>query len=318
MPISTTRRTAVPEDPYTARTARRRGTAVPAALLEDRRRHLTDYLLPASVILAGVLVVIAGGFVISRLGNDDTVAQLPQPQPPALPDVPLDPPPASQFPIPLESDTPTPTPSATPSTTPPSARPTTPPSRRERPTPFPGSVSVTRAGISGLVDLSAEGSEDWVHWGQEGTFSLERKEDGGFAILEGAPTAPRFRHGLSAQRFSWSDGSPVGRSDGTPTGIRTCDKGNGFTLSAPAGTTSRTLKLYVGAVAARGKLTAKLSTGGPVGTATFTQSGSNLGTTAYVITYRAPKAGKLTLTWTTDASFDDDCGGVALEAATLR
>ncbi|WP_306214302.1 hypothetical protein [Actinoplanes sp. RD1] len=315
MTISTTGRNAVPEDPYTGRTTGRRANAVPAALLEDRRRHLTDYLLPATVILAGVLVVVAGGFVISHLGQDDTSAQLPQPQPPALPDVPLDPPPASQFPIPLESDTPTPTPT----TTTPSARPTTtPPSRKERPTPFPGSVSVTRAGIAGLVDLGAEGTRDWVHWGQEGTFSLERKSGGGFAILEGAPTAPRFRHGLSPQRFQWDGGSPVEHSDGTPTGIRTCDKGNGFTLSAPAGTTSRTLKLYVGAVAARGKLTARLSTGGPVGTATFTQSGNNLGTTAYVITYRAPKAGKLNLTWTTDASFDDDCGGVALEAATLR
>ncbi len=179
-------------------------------------------------------------------------------------------------------------------------------------------MSIARTGIAQVVDLTAEGSRDWVHWGEQGTFSLERKANGGFAILEGAPTAPRFRHGLSPQRFRWNGGNPVERSDGTPTGIRTCDEGNGFTLSAPAATSSRTLKLYVGARAARGKLTAKLSTGGPTATATFTERGSNVGTTAFVVTYRAPKDGKLNLSWVTDDSFDDDCGGVALEAATLR
>ena len=71
--------------------------------------------------------------------------------------------------------------------------------------------------------------------------------------LEGAPTAPREQHSLSPQKFTWSGGDPVASSDGTPTGIRTCGKGNGFTISAPAGTSTRTLRLYVGAFAGRGR-----------------------------------------------------------------
>ncbi|AGL17329.1 hypothetical protein [Actinoplanes sp. N902-109] len=302
---------------YGYRSTGRRGPVVPPALLETRHRRFTEFLLPAAVILAGVLVVVAVGFVVSRAVRHDEPQAAPQVQPPALGDLPVNPP--DQFPIPLESDSPSPSPSPSPSTASPApSRPATPPARTSRPTPFPGAVSIARTGIPGLVDLTGEGTRDWVHWGEQSTFSLERKATGGFAILEGAPTAPRFRHGLSPQRFSWTGGNPVDHSDGTPTGIRTCDKGNGFTLSVPATTSARTLKLYVGARAARGKLTARLSTGGPAATATFTQRGGGLGTTAFVITYRAPRTGKLTLSWLTDDSFDDNCGGVALEAATLR
>ena len=305
-----------PRSGYGYRTAGRRGAAVPPELLEARQRRVSEFVLPAAVILAGVLIVVAFGFIISRAvrGGDDQET-LPPVQPPAVA-APANP--ADQFPIPLPSASDSPSPSRTASPTP-SKTSVKPPSRsKERATPFPGSVSVARAGVPSRVDLSGEGSRDWVHWGEQSTFSLERRSDGDFAILEGPPKAPRFRHGFSPQRFSWNGGSPVANSDGTPTGIRTCGKGNGFTISAPAGTSTRTLRLYVGALASRGKLTAKLSTGGPTGTGTFEERGNNLDTTVFVVTYRAPKNGKINLSWVTDASFSQDCGGVALQAATLR
>jgi hypothetical protein len=308
-------RAGYPRSSYGYRTAGRRGAAVPPQLLEDRPRRFSEFLMPAAVILAGVLIVVAFGFIVSRAGRNDDTAAIPPVQPPALGDVPT---PADQFPIPLPSvSTPPPSPS---SATPPPARTTTPPPPPPKKTSPPdrGSVKVTTSGVPPRVDLSGEGSRDWVHWGEQSTFSLERRKDGNFAILEGAPTAPRFRHGFSPQLFSWQGGSPVDHSDGTPTGIRTCGKGNGFTVSAPAATSSRTLRLYVGALAGRGKLTAKLSTGGASATATFEERSNNLDTAVFVITYRAPKNGKLNLSWTTEASFNKDCGGVALEAATLR
>jgi hypothetical protein len=181
-----------------------------------------------------------------------------------------------------------------------------------------GSVSLARSGVNALVNLSAEGSTDWVHWGEESTFSLERDKNGGFAILEGSPTAPRFRHALSPQRFSWQGGSPVDHSDGTPTGIRTCGKGNGFTISAPATTTTRTLRLYVGVLAGRGRLDATLSTGGGTKSSKLEQRNATMTTAVFTVTYRAPKNGTLKLNWVTEDSFNSDCGGVALEAATLR
>jgi len=307
---------AAPRSGYGYRSPGRRGAAVPPELLEDRSRRFSEFLMPAAVILAGVLVVVAFGFIVSRaVRDDDRQALPPAVQPPALGDVPLNPPDqASPIPLPSASDSPSPSVPPSPS---PSKASKTPPAKKS-PTPFPGAVSIARTGVPGLVDLAGEGRRDWVHWGEQSTFSLERKSSGGFAILEGAPTAPRFRHGFSPQRFAWNGGSPVGSSDGTPTGIRTCGKGNGFTISAPAGTASRTLKLYVGALAGRGRLTAKLSTGGPTASSSFEERGNNLDTVAFVVTYRAPRSGKLNLSWVTEDSFSSDCGGVALQAATLR
>jgi hypothetical protein len=279
----------------------------------DRERRFSEFLMPAAVILAGVLIVVAFGFIVSRAVNDDSPRAIPPVQPPALGDVPLNP--ENQFPIPLpsasdEPPSPSPTPTRTKSPTPSPTKP--------RPTPDRGSVKVGRSDVPSRVNLSSEGSRDWVHWGEQSTFSLERRADGDFQILEGAPTAPRFRHGFSRQLFSWTGGSPVANSDGTPTGIRTCGKGNGFTISAPAGTSTRTLRLYVGALAGRGKLTAKLSAGSASATATFEERGNNLDTAVFVITYRAPKNGKINLSWITEEAFSQNCGGVALEAATLR
>ena len=288
----------------------RRGAAVPRALLQGRRRRLTDFAVPAAVILAGVMIVVAFGFIINSAVSSDGDQSLPQPQPPALGGVTL--PPADQEIIPL------PGPSASSRTAPTRRAPTSRPPARKSPPPDIGTVRIVRAAVPSLVDLSGEGSRDWVHWGEQSTFTLERDKAGKFAILEGSPVAPRFRHALSPQRFRWQGGAPVDHSDGTPTGIRTCGKGNGFTISAPATTSNRTLRLYVGTLAARGRLEAKLSTGGGTTTATIEQRGGSMLTAVFVVTYRAPKDGRLNLNWVTDASFNKDCGGVALEAATLR
>ncbi|MEU8234833.1 hypothetical protein AB0C12_35020 [Actinoplanes sp. NPDC048967] len=304
-----------PRTSYGYRTTGRRGAAVPPLLLDDGRRRLTEFLMPAAVILAGVLIVVAFGFIISRAMRDDDQQAIPPVQPPALGDVSLNP--ADQFPIPLPSasDDASPTPSPTPS----KSRTTQPAPTTTKPKPpDQGSVKVDRNDVPSRVDLTGEGSRDWVHWGEQSTFSLERRADGDFQILEGSPTAPRFRHGFSPERFSWRDGSPVNNSDGTPTGIRTCGKGNGFTISAPAGNSARTLRLYVGALAGRGKLTAKLTTGSAAASSTFEERSNNLDTAVFVITYRAPKNGRINLSWVTEEAFSQDCGGVALEAATLR
>jgi hypothetical protein len=292
---------------YGFRGAGRRGAAVPQELLEGRTRQLSEFVMPAAVIVAGVLIVVAVALIINRALKSGDDNSIPLPQAPPVGSVPAEP--SDQGVIPL--------PSPSPSTTPPTAPPTTPPARKTTPPPADG-VRIVRAGVAPLVDLSAEGSRDWVHWGQESTFSLERDKDGKFAILEGAPTAPRFQHSLSPQRFSWRGGSPVDRSDGTTSGIRTCGKGNGFTISAPAGTSTRTLRLYVGVLAARGRLQASLTTGGATSVARLEQRGGSLDTAVFVLTYRAPRDGVLKVSWVTEESFSSNCGGVALEAASLR
>ncbi|MET0419529.1 MAG: hypothetical protein ABW022_26235 [Actinoplanes sp.] len=284
----------------------RRREAGESSLLEPGQRA-REIVSSVAVILAGVLVVIGFGLVASRvMSGDDPPPPLPEPAAPALGDVAL--PSSEPGLIPLESPTPTPSPSRT--TTPP----TTPVSRP----PDVGAITLVKAGVPDVVNLSAEGTRDWVHWGQDGTFSLERDKDGDFAILEGAPTAPRVRHTLSPQRFRWTGGDPVGSSDGTPTGIHTCGKNNGFTLTAPAGTATRTLRLYVGVLSAKGRLQAKLSAGPASASTTLDQRGGDLRTSVVTLTYRAPKSAQLRVSWVTEDAYGDGCGGVALEAATLR
>jgi hypothetical protein len=249
-----------------------------------RWRQWRQHVEPAAVILAGVLAVITVGVVIHGHANrDDTPAAAPATVAPT----------DDQVPIPLPS--PSPSPSMTPI----------------------DSIVVERVPVASTVDLDSEGTVDWVHWGEQGRFSLERDRGGDFAILEGTPGEPRQRHTASPERFTWTGGEPMASSSGVASGIRTCGDGNGFTLSAPATTASRTLKLYLGAINARGSLRLQLSTGGEAYTDLFTARGDSMATTAYVVSYRASETGKISIKWITDAAFDEDCGGVALQAATL-
>jgi hypothetical protein len=260
-------------------------------------RGWSEFLSSASVILAGVLVVVGFAFIAARaIRGDDSPGALPDAPDPTPAEVTQAPP--SQALIPLES---------------PSPHTTT-----VRPAPDPGAVAISRADVPATVDLSAEGTQDWVHWGGGGTSAPERDKKGRFAILEGAPVAPRFRHAMSPQRFGWSGGDPVAASAGTPTGIRTCGEDEGFTLSAPAGTKIQVLRLYVGVLAGKGRLEAKLSNGRAAATAGLEQRGGELRTAVLTVTYRAPRDGRLTLKWITQEEFGPGCGGVALQAATLR
>jgi hypothetical protein len=269
-------------------------------------RRWNETLSSAAVILAGVLLVVGFGFVASRsMRSHSDAPNVSVPEAPPLGEVTLPSASGSQGLIPLTS------PSPSPSSSSPSPTPTT-------KAPDPGAITISSGAVPGTVDLTAEGTRDWVHWGEQSTFSLERDKKGGFAILEGAPTAPRFRHGLSPQQFTWTGGDPVDHTDGTTTGIRTCGKNNGFSISAPAGDTTRTLKLYVGIISGKGSLSAKLTTGSATESATLQQKDGTFHTAVFTLRYRAPKDGKITLRWNTDAAFGTGCGGVALQAATLR
>ncbi|MBB2949188.1 hypothetical protein FB565_008993 [Actinoplanes lutulentus] len=256
-------------------------------MLLEEKRSWREYFAPGLVIFLGVVAVIAFGLVVVTRGDD------PQPSntTPVLGG--LGEPTAAQVPIPL--------PSASPSIS---------------PVPV-DSIAIERSAVPDRVDLSAEGTIDWVHWGEQGTYTLERNANGGFAILEGTPDPSRVRHTASPEAFSWTGGHPLATAKGVTSGVRSCDAGSGFTLSAPAGTRDTTLRLYVGMIAGRGSLEIRLSTGGKVVTDTWEQTGESMATAAYTVSYTSSGTGKISIKWITDESFDEDCGGVTLQAATL-
>src|SRR5262249_12275278 len=111
------------------------------------------------------------------------------------------------------------------------------------------------------VDLTAEGTLDWVHWGLYTDSSLDRKAGVTPQIPDYTPikSGGPFQYADNYTGYSWSDGAPTQRSTNTPTGVWMYGKASGFELQFPADTTPKTLKLYVGTFGAVGTFTATLS-----------------------------------------------------------
>jgi hypothetical protein len=118
--------------------------------------------------------------------------------------------------------------------------------------------------------------------------------------------------------YSWTDGTPTASATNTPTGVWIAGVGDGFKITAPADTTSRTLKVYVGIWRSQGLFTASLSdNSAPVFTDTILYNQSSASIAVYVITYKAASAGqKLTASFTVINSYSGS-GNVTLQSASL-
>lgn len=113
------------------------------------------------------------------------------------------------------------------------------------------------------VDLSAEGTQDWVHWGYLWEQQVDRKygcpqQIAATAVVGSSYDGP-YWVGASINRFAWNDGTPTATVPETHTGILFVRLNHGLQITCPAGTTSKRLKLYLGATQARATLTAVLS-----------------------------------------------------------
>jgi Bacterial Ig domain/IPT/TIG domain/Bacterial TSP3 repeat len=169
------------------------------------------------------------------------------------------------------------------------------------------------------VSLTPEGTLDWAHWGNGGPLVFDHKagvtqQISNFSVIGGASVQWLTDN---PTHFTWSDGTPTASVSDTQTGVWIFS-GNGFEFTAPADTTLRTLKVYVGVWSAHGRLEATLSDG----SAPDYVDDSLLNTTAttngvYTISYSAAAAGQtLRIRYTGVANFQPS-GNVTLEAATL-
>jgi hypothetical protein len=175
------------------------------------------------------------------------------------------------------------------------------------------SVTVSRSGVPGTVDLAAGGSRDWVHWGLTNATSIDRKA-GGTGEIKDLGGAARGRYDNNPTLFRWTGGAPTGSAGPSPTGVYACGRGSGFTISAAASPTARTLRFYAGVWMARGQLT--LSVAGRTATASL-ENQRDITTTQFVIRFRAPAGQTLRVTWTTAEVFNPTCGNVDMQAAIL-
>jgi hypothetical protein len=171
------------------------------------------------------------------------------------------------------------------------------------------------------VDLTAEGSSDWAHWGFASTPSFEHKAGVPRQISNFSTIGTNITQRLEdyVTEFSWSDGTPTASAAPTRTGVSIHGSTNGFRITAPADTSARTLKVYVGLYGASGRFRAYLSDqSAPAYTDTSLSSIYGNPPAVYILDYRAASPGQtLIVEYTAGTLFDADYGYVSLEAATL-
>jgi hypothetical protein len=173
------------------------------------------------------------------------------------------------------------------------------------------------------VDLTAEGTADWVHWGLETSASVNRKAGVPARISDFTPlgTANLLRYADNHSAYSWSDGLPTTATNGTTTGVFLTNLSSGFQLTVSADETPRVLRLYVGAYAARGRLLAYLSdfSAQPYIDTSIYDASWDSEHAVYSIAYRAASPGQeLTVIYRSVELLDGVWGNVTLQAATLQ
>ncbi len=183
-----------------------------------------------------------------------------------------------------------------------------------------GFLSGSMAASPTTVDLTAEGTLDWAHWGLTSASSFDHKAGVSSQISNLTVLGPAAaqRQLQSPTTYSWTGGTPTASATSTATGVYLMGTGAGFQITLPADTTKRTLKLFVGVWDAQGKLEASLSDGSA--TAIIDSTLTNQTATSngvYTLNYQAGSAGQtVTVKWTAQAVFNA-YGNVTLQAGSL-
>ncbi len=200
----------------------------------------------------------------------------------------------------VEGGTPTPTPTATSTPTP-----------SPTPTPAGGSLSGVVDTSAATVNLTTTGTADWAHW-----YGYDHKATGGSKIsnysIMGSGSALNYTD--DPRTLTWSDGTPAA-SGSNRNGIYISGISKGFTFTAPADTTQRELKVFVGGWASGGTLTAHLSDGSAADYVNTVSTQTGQYDRTFTLTYKAASAGKtLNVSWVQASG----TGNVTLSGAALN
>ena len=185
-------------------------------------------------------------------------------------------------------------------------------------TSFPVRVYVTTGGGTLTVvstnyspwylDLTAEGTTDWAHWGLDSPASFNHKSGVApqipdLVLLNASALDLTNYYQEWWTKYSWSDGTPTAEVVDSGTGVFLSITKNpltGFQLTVPATNHPHCLKVYVGLLFAQGRFEARLSdfSATPYSDASIFQS-DDLGDGNYAITFASPNLGaNLIVTWT--------------------
>jgi VCBS repeat-containing protein len=183
------------------------------------------------------------------------------------------------------------------------------------PVPAGGALSGTGTSSAAAANLTTEGTLDWLHWGET---SLTRKS-GVTAQLTtytviGGGAATRYTN--DPRPLSWTGGTPTATGANNKNGVFVWNFGAGFSFTAPASTTTRTLTVRVGGWNSGGTLVARLSDGSAADFVNVTSAAAGQYDRNYVLSYKAAAgAGKtLTVSWTMSSG----AGNVTVNSAALK
>jgi hypothetical protein len=171
------------------------------------------------------------------------------------------------------------------------------------------------------INLTTEGVIDWAHWGLGSPDDFNHKagiapQISSFTLIGTGPVQ-WFDDNFTG--YSWTNGTPEERANSATSGIYVIGEDNGFEFSVPADTTLRTLKVYVGAYAARMHFEATLSDGSAAAYVDESFENSSDGPNRiYTLNFAADSAGQQLTVRFWVVAFLGDFGNVTLQAAVLR
>lgn len=177
-----------------------------------------------------------------------------------------------------------------------------------------GSLQGSGTSATTAVNLTVEGTMDWVHWG-DSTLNRKAGVTPQLSTYTIVGTGAVLTYNNDPRAMSWTDGTPTATSSDNRNGVYIRDVGQGFSLTAPADTTLRTLVIHVGGWSSGGTLTAHLSDGSAADFTDLTVAVPTQYDRTYTLTYQAGTGGQnLTVTW----KMTSGNGNVVLDAAALQ
>ena len=135
---------------------------------------------------------------------------------------------------------------------------------------------------------------------------------GGYAVVGGGPVTP---YADDQRTTAWSDGTPTAVGTANRNGVYIDGVGNGYSITVPASTISRTVTMLVGGWNSGGTLRAHLGDGSSADYVDTTAVASGSYYRTYTITYAAASTTTLTLSWTQSAGPSN--ANVTLKAVAL-
>ncbi len=116
-----------------------------------------------------------------------------------------------------------------------------------------GTLSGSLGAPPSTVDVSTEGTADWIEWGDASATNANRKANVSpqISAFSSVGSGVDGQSGGGGSVVTWSDGTPALNGTNNRQGVFVPGAGNGFRLTLPADPISRTLRLYVNVFAAQ-------------------------------------------------------------------